>query len=236
MEAELIQDLHGTKQIRVYVFDESMSPSDVRSNLLDDSPYMGSYKSWVKFTQETEPIDLSTADAEPIAVERKHHIVKPNEAKASKLHDEIKLRVIRDDVQAAPQEVLDVCEIGMLGDALKKLLGQAVVALVPDDDDGSMMVRLHLKDVALLQTLNGLFLRLEYLAMKDLCCCILRIVKISMANKDLTTTPFHILPAPATSSRRTSQSCSSSKPVPSSSSTVRFMRASSSRRCCSSRI
>ena len=178
MEAEFIQDLHGTKQIRVYVFDESMSPSDVRSNLLDDSPYMGSYKSWVKFTQETEPIDPSTADAEPIAVERKHHIVKTNEAKASKLHDEIKLRVIRDDVQAAPQEVLDVCEIGMLGDALKKLLGQAVVALVPDDDDGSMMVRLHLKDVALLQTLNGLFLRLEYLAMKDLCCCILRIVKL----------------------------------------------------------
>ena len=54
--------------------------------------------------------------------------------------------------------MLDVCEIGMLGDALKKLLGQAVVALV-QDDDGSMMVRLHLKDVALLQTLNGLFLR-----------------------------------------------------------------------------
>ena len=37
-------------------------------------------------------------------------------------------------------------------------LGQAVVALF-SDDDGSMMVRLHLKDVALLQTLNGLFLR-----------------------------------------------------------------------------
>ena len=109
MEAEFIQDLHGIKQIRVYVFDESMSPSDVRSNLLDDSPYMGSYKSWVKFTQETEPIDPSTADAEPIAV-KEHHIVKPNEAKASKLHDEIKLRVIRDDVQAAPQEVLDICE------------------------------------------------------------------------------------------------------------------------------
>ena len=159
MEAEKIQDLHATNGTRVYVFDDTMSPSDVRSNLLDDSVHMGSYDSWVTFTQETEPFDPSAADAEPIAVERKHHIAEPNEAKASKLHDEIKLRVIRDDVQAAPQEVLDICEIGMLGDALRKLLGQAVVALVPDDDDGSMMVRLHLKDVALLQNLNGLFLR-----------------------------------------------------------------------------
>ena len=47
-------------------------------------------------------------------------------------------------------------------DALEELLGRAVVALIPDDDDGSMMVRLHLKDVALLQTLNGLFLRYKW--------------------------------------------------------------------------
>ena len=161
MEAEKIQDLQATKHTRVYVFDETMSPSDVRANLLDDSPHMGPYDSWVKFTKETELVDpsaLSALSAEPEATARKHHVVKPNEAKASNLHDEIKLRVTSDD-EVAPRKVLDVCKVGALSDALESLLGRAVVALIPDDDDGSMMVRLHLKDVALLQTLNGLFLR-----------------------------------------------------------------------------
>ena len=158
MEAERIQHLLATKHTRVYVFDETMSSSDVRSNLLDDSPHMGPYDSWVKFTKETEPVDPSAVSAEPVATRRKRHAV-PNEAKASNLHDEIKLRVMSDDGQAAPRKVLDVCKVGALSDALESLLGQAVVALIPDDDDGSMMVRLHLKDVALLQKLNGLFLR-----------------------------------------------------------------------------
>ena len=56
-------------------------------------------------------------------------------------------------------QVLDVCKVGKLSDALEELLGRAVVALIPNDDDGSMMVRLHLKDVAMLQSLNEQFLR-----------------------------------------------------------------------------
>ena len=59
MEAEKIQDLQATKHTRVYVFDETMSPSDVRSNLLDNSPHMGPYASWVKFTKETEAVESS---------------------------------------------------------------------------------------------------------------------------------------------------------------------------------
>ena len=104
-------------------------------------------------------VDPSAVSAEPVATRRKRH-VGANEAKASNLHDEIKLRVTNEDGQAAPRKVLDVCKVGALSDALESLLGQAVVALLPDDE-GSMMVRLHFKDVALLQTLNGLFLRCE---------------------------------------------------------------------------
>ena len=118
MEAERIQHLLATKHTRVYVFDETMSSSDVRSNLLDDSPHMGPYDSWVKFTKETEPVDPSALSAEPVATRRKRHAV-PNEAKASNLHDEIKLRVMSDDGQAAPRKVLDVCKVGALSDALE---------------------------------------------------------------------------------------------------------------------
>ena len=159
MEAEIIQKLKETQGLHVYVFDDTMSPSDVRSNLLDNSAYMGPYNSWVEFTKETELFDPSAPSAQPAAVESTHRVVESNEAKASNLHDEIKLRVISDDDQAAPRKVLDVCKVGKLGDTLEELLDQTIVALIPDDDDGSMMVRLHLKDVALLQRLNGLFLR-----------------------------------------------------------------------------
>ena len=159
IEAEIIQGLLATKGTRVYVFDETMSPSDVRANLLDDSPHMGPYDSWVKFTKETELVDPSAPSAQPAAVPSTHRVVELNGAKASNLHDEIKLRVTSDDDQAAPRKVLDVCKVGKLGDTLEELLDQTIVALIPDDDDGSMMVRLHLKDVALLQRLNGLFLR-----------------------------------------------------------------------------
>ena len=160
MEAEKIQELHATQKTRVYVYDETMSPTDVRSNLLDNIAHMGLYETWVKFTQETDPVEPSAASDEPVVRKRKQRVVEPNEAKASNLHDEIKLRVTSDEEdKAAPRKVLDVCKAGKLSDALESLLGQAVVALIPDDDDGSMMVRLHLKDVALLQKLNGLFLR-----------------------------------------------------------------------------
>ena len=159
MEAEKIQDVQKNKRTRVYVFDETMSPSDVRSNLLDNSAHMGAYNLWVEFTKETELFDPSAPSAQPAAVESTHRVVESNEAKASNLHDEIKLRVTSDDDQAAPGKVLDVCKVSKLSDALEGLLGQTIVALIPDDDDGSMMVRLHLKDVALLQRLNGLFLR-----------------------------------------------------------------------------
>ena len=68
MEAEKIQDVQKNKRTRVYVFDETMSPSDVRSNLLDDSPHMGPYNSWVKFTNETEPVESSGHPGEGDAV------------------------------------------------------------------------------------------------------------------------------------------------------------------------
>ena len=159
MEAEKIQDLQANKHMRVYVFDETMSPSDVRSNLVDDVPHMGPYDAWVKFTKETEPVDPSAGSAKPVAAGPKHHIVEPNKTKASNLHDEIKLRVTSNDDEAPLPKVLDVCKVGKLSDALEELLGRAVVALIPNDDDGSMMVRLHLKDVAMLQSLNEQFLR-----------------------------------------------------------------------------
>ena len=51
--------LKETQGLRVYVFDDTMSPSDVRSNLLDNSAYMGPYNSWVKFTKETKAVESS---------------------------------------------------------------------------------------------------------------------------------------------------------------------------------
>ena len=68
IEAEIIQRLKATKGTRVYVFDETMSPSDVRSNLLDDSPHMGPCNSWVKFTNETEAVESSGLPGEGDAV------------------------------------------------------------------------------------------------------------------------------------------------------------------------
>ena len=68
MEAEKIQDVQKNKRTRVYVFDETMSPSDVRSNLLDNSAYMGPYESWVKFTKETKAVESSGPPGEADAV------------------------------------------------------------------------------------------------------------------------------------------------------------------------
>ena len=125
MEAEKIQELHATKKTHVYVYDETMSPSDVRCNLLDNITPMGPYESWVTFTRETEPVDPTTASDEQVARGRKQRAIEPNEVKASNLHDEIKLRVVSDD-DVAPRKVLDVCKAGKLSDALEELLGQVV--------------------------------------------------------------------------------------------------------------
>ena len=64
LEAEIIQELKETQGTRVYVFDDTMSPSDVRSNLLDNSAHMGAYNLWVEFTKETELVDPSAPSAQ----------------------------------------------------------------------------------------------------------------------------------------------------------------------------